>query len=187
MFEKIIELDKSLLIFINGLGSEQWDGFWLFATKQLNWTPFFLLILFLLFKHLGWKKGFFVLLFMPLVILLSDQFTNLIRVIFKRLRPINDSTISDQLRILIKPQSYSFTSGHATTSSCVTMFLILLLKNHSKLIYAMLIFPLIFAYSRLYLGVHFPIDIIAGICIGSTLGCLFYKLFLKLEVRFFSN
>ena len=62
MLDFFIQKDKELLIFLNNLGSEQWDPFWLLITKQLYWTPLFLLILYLIFKSFGFKKGGFVIL-----------------------------------------------------------------------------------------------------------------------------
>jgi undecaprenyl-diphosphatase len=185
MFKKIIQLDKELLIYLNNLGSDQWDPLWLFITHQFNWTPVFMVVLFLFFKYLGWKKSVFLLFFLAVFIAFSDQFTNMIRGVFERLRPNNDTTINEQLRTLINPQSYSFTSGHATTSTAVTFFAIQLLKKHTKYIYFFVLFPISFAYSRLYLGVHFPIDIIGGVSVGSLIGFTFVKIFRALETRFF--
>tara|TARA_B100000809_G_scaffold263627_1_gene317329 strand:+ start:14444 stop:15007 length:564 start_codon:yes stop_codon:yes gene_type:complete len=185
MFKKIIQLDKELLVYLNNLGSEEWDSFWLFITHQWNWAPVFIVILFLFFRFLGWKKGLFLLGFLAVFVAFSDQFTNLIRGVFERLRPNNDLTINDQLRTLINPQSYSFTSGHATTSTAVTVFAIQLLKKHTKYIYLFVLFPILFAYSRLYLGVHFPIDITGGAFVGSLIGFSFVLLFRFFETRLF--
>ncbi|MBL4905578.1 MAG: phosphatase PAP2 family protein [Flavobacteriaceae bacterium] len=176
MFETLIQKDRAILIYLNNLGSEQWDPFWLFITNQLNWAPLFVLIIYLIFKNFGWKKGGFLLLFLIVMVAFSDQFTNLIRGTFERLRPNNDNRVSHLLRTLIRPQSYSFTSGHATTSTAFSVFVWMLFKDKYKLMRLIFIFPLIFAYSRLYLGVHYPIDILTGATIGMCIGCGFYKL-----------
>lgn len=186
MFDILIQKDKQLLIYLNSLGSEQWDPFWLFITNQLNWAPLFLLIIFLIFKNLGWKKGGFLFLFLILMVAFSDQFTNLIRGVFERLRPNNDTSINSVLRTLIRPQSYSFTSGHATTSMTFSVFIFLLFKDRYKYIKYIFIFPLVFAYSRLYLGVHFPIDIVSGATVGSILGFTFFKIHALLQRKLFS-
>ncbi|WP_347175408.1 phosphatase PAP2 family protein [Polaribacter uvawellassae] len=176
MFDILIQKDKELLIYLNSLGSEQWDPFWLFITNQFNWAPLFLLIIFLIFKKFGWKKGGFIFFFVIVLIAFSDQFTNLIRVTFERLRPNNDTSINDVLRTLITPQSYSFTSGHATTSMTFSVFVYFLFKESYKYIKYIFIFPIFFAYSRLYLGVHFPIDILTGATIGTIIGFSAFKL-----------
>ena len=187
MFDSLIQKDKELLIYLHSLGNEQWDSVWLFITHQTNWIPLFAFIIFLIFKNFGWKKGGILLLTLIIMVAFSDQFTNLIRGTFERLRPNNDTSINHLLRRLINPQSYSFTSGHATTSTAFTVFIILLFRSKYKHIKWMLLFPIIFAYSRIYLGVHFPIDILIGFCVGTTIGWLFYNLFLLFEKRFLTS
>ena len=182
----IIQLDKELLIFLNNLGSEPWDGLWLAITNQLNWAPLFVFIIYLTIRSFGWKRGGFMVLFMILLVAFSDQFTNLIKNSTERLRPINDPEIKDMLRTLIQPQSYSFMSGHATTSTFFSVFVVLLLKEKYKYIYVLLFFPLIFAYSRLYLGVHFPIDVSVGILVGIFFANMYFFLFKKLDNKLFN-
>ncbi|MBE7652667.1 phosphatase PAP2 family protein [Tenacibaculum finnmarkense genomovar finnmarkense] len=185
--EDIIQKDQAFLIYLNNLGSEQWDWLWLAITNQFNWIPLFAFLIFLIFKHLGWKKAAFTLVFIAVLITFSDQFTNLIRRTFERLRPNNDPAIQDSLRRLINPQSYSFTSGHATTSTVVTVFLIMLLRKYVPAIKYLAVFPLIFAYSRLYLGVHFPIDILCGFINGMIIGFVSAKLYQFLSNKIFKE
>jgi undecaprenyl-diphosphatase len=182
----IIQLDKELLIFLNNLGSEPWDVLWLAITNQFNWAPLFVFIIYLTVKSFGWKRGGFMVLFMILLVAFSDQFTNLIKNSTERLRPINDPEIKDFLRTLIQPQSFSFMSGHATTSTFFSVFVVLLLKEKYKYIYLLLFFPLIFAYSRLYLGVHFPIDVSVGIIVGILFASMYFLLFKKLDNKLFN-
>jgi undecaprenyl-diphosphatase len=186
MFEKLIQLDKQLLIFLNNLGAPEWDPIWLYITKQFNWVPVFVVVLFLFFKFLGWKKGVFLLFFLAVLITFSDQFVNMIRAIFERLRPNNDPAIQNQLRTMINPQNFSFISGHATTSTVVAVFAVLTLKKYTKYIYLFFLFPLLFAYSRLYLGVHFPIDITIGVTVGAIFGTGAAKLFGYCTQRYFT-
>ncbi len=185
MLENILQQDRELLIFLNNLGSEQWDSFWLAITNQFNWTPLFLFIFFLVIKPFGWKRGGFVILSLIVLVAFSDQFTNLIKNYFERLRPNNNDEISGLLRHLLNPQSYSFISGHATTSTFFSVFIILVLKEKYKYIKFILLFPLFFAYSRLYLGVHFPLDIFCGILTGTLLANLYYLLFKKFDKKLF--
>lgn len=188
MFESIIQKDKELLIFLNNLGTEQWDPFWLFITNQLNWIPLFLFILFLVIQTFGWKRGGFIILSLILLVAFSDQFVNLIKNTTQRLRPNNNPDIKHFLRPFeYSPRGFSFISGHATTSTFFTVFVILLFKKKYKYIYFMLIFPLLFAYSRVYLGVHFPIDISVGALTGCILANLYFLVFKKLDTTFFSK
>lgn len=174
--DSIIEQDKQLLVYLNSLGSETWDGFWLLITNQFNWVPFFLFLFFLLFKAYGWKKGLLLMFLVALLVTFSDQFVNLIKDYFERLRPNNDPSINNIIRISIKPRSFSFVSGHSTTSFAVITFMILTLKKYYKYPFLLLFWPILFAYSRVYLGVHFPIDIFMGMLLGILEGYVFYKI-----------
>lgn len=183
MFDRITQIDKELLIFLNNLGSEQWDSFWLAITNQFNWSPLFALLLFLIFKKFGWKNGGLLLLFLILLITFSDQFTNFIKNTFERLRPCNTSEVIQYIRQFdYKPGGYSFYSGHAASSMTFTFFIILLLKRHVKYISFLILFPLLFGYSRIYLGVHYPLDIFAGYIAGLFFGYLFYLIQKKLKL-----
>ena len=185
MFEDILQKDQELLIYLNNLGSEFWDPIWLGITNQFYWTPLFVLIFYLTIKTFGWKKGLFTIVMMIILVALSDQFTNLVKNTVMRIRPNNDSLIKLSLKELLNPQSYSFYSGHAATSSVFTVFVILTLKKHLKYIWLMVFFPLVFSYSRLYLGVHYPIDILTGLLMGTLLGIVYYKLYIMLTQYYF--
>lgn len=187
MIESLLQRDTEILIFLNNLGSEQWDGFWLALTNQFHWSPLFALLLFLLFKKFGWKHSLLLLLFIAAMVAFSDQFTNFIKHSFERLRPCNTVGVVEKLRsFAYKPGGYSFYSGHASLSMTFTIFMILLLKKHYKYIWFLLIFPLFFGYSRIYLGVHYPLDIFTGYLAGIIWGILFYRLqtFLRITTRF---
>ena len=185
MLEKVLSLDKELFVFLNGLGSENFDFLWLMITKQFNWTPLFLLVFYLLQKKIGWKQLGILLLFIAGLILLSDQTANLFKNFFQRLRPCNDSEIKDIIRIVKDSNTFSFFSGHATSSMACTVLVFLLYKKHFKFPFLVFLFPLIFAYSRIYLGLHFPSDILTGYAFGATFGFLFYKLHQFLKPNYF--
>jgi len=183
LLDRLLQIDTELLIFLNNLGSEQWDSFWFFLTNQFSWSPLFAFLLFLMFKKFGWKNGVLLLLFLIVLITFSDQFTNLIKNTFERLRPCNTEGVIEQIRNFnYKPSSYSFYSGHAASSMTFSFFVILLLKSHFKYIWVLLLFPLLFGYSRIYLGVHYPLDIVSGYFAGIFFGYLFFLLQKKLKL-----
>lgn len=186
-FDRLIIADKELLVSLNAYGSEPWDAFWLFITNQFNWIPLFLVLFFLLIKSYGWKKGLLLIVVAALLVTFSDQFVNFIKNSVMRLRPNNDPEIMDIIRALKHPRGYSFVSGHSTTSFAVTTYMIFLLRKQFKYIRLLLIWPILFAYSRIYCGVHFPIDIILGMFLGVTIGFSFYKLSLFLTNKIFSK
>ena len=183
MLEKIIQFDKQALIYLNGLGSEQWDWLWLIITKQLNWAPVFILVFYLLQKKIGWKNFGYYVLFTAVMVLICDQTVNLFKYSFERLRPCNDLEIGEIIRRVKTSSSFSFFSGHATNSMASTVLTFLILKRYYKHAYLLFLFPLIFAYSRIYLGLHFPTDILTGYAFGACCGYIAYKLYAKYILR----
>ena len=125
MFETLLKFDKNMLVFLNGLGSDQWDSFWLYATKQFNWVPLFVVVLFLLLRYLGWKKWLFLLFFTALLIAFSDQFTNMIRVIFKRSatdqRPLSRRAFA-RFDSTSELQFYFWACNHIYSGGCLCHF-----------------------------------------------------------------
>lgn len=177
--EDIISYDKQLLVYLNNLGSESFDGVWLLITNQFYLAPIFLYIFYLLWKKIGWKNLWIVLLFIALIIMVCDQTTNLFKYTFQRLRPVNDLEIKESLRILISRKSFSFFSGHASNSMSTTLFIFLIFRKYYKYAFLLFLFPLIFAYSRIYLGLHFPTDILTGYFVGAIVGSFFYFIYKK--------
>lgn len=178
--DKIIQADKELMVALNGMGTESWDQFWLIATDQLSWIPLYLVFVFLIFKAFGWKKGLALVLLAALMVTFSDQFTVFLKDSFGRLRPNRDPAINQVIRILKNNSSFSFVSGHATTSMAVSLLMHLLLRKHYPYTWLFFIWPLMFAYSRVYIGVHFPLDVICGALLGMLIGYAFYRISLKL-------
>ncbi len=185
MVEKIVSLDTQLFIFLNGLGSETFDGFWLIVTKQTSWIPFFVLLLYSIFKKLGTKQTLYLLLFVAILVACSDQITNLFKYGFQRLRPCSNPTISTKIRIIQSSDTFSFFSGHAANTMAVATFLYLRFKKDFKYLGFLFLWPLIFAYSRIYLGLHYPLDIICGYLFGFTLGFLMFKLYQMAHKKYF--
>jgi undecaprenyl-diphosphatase len=185
MIEKILSLDTDLLIYLNNLGSTQYDGLWLMITNQLNWLPLFLLLLYLIFKKLGTKQSLFLLLFVALLITFTDQVTNLFKNGFQRHRPCDNPEVNSLIRVVQFRGSYSFFSGHAANSMAVVTFLYFNLNRYFKYFYILFLWPLIFAYSRIYLGLHYPVDILSGYLFGVFSGFIFFKLHEAIQKKYF--
>lgn len=176
LLNSILEKDRQFLIFLNNLGNENWDTFWLNITNKFAWIPLYLLILYLFYRYFGWKKMLFYLLLIVIIVAFTDQFVNFIKFSFGRLRPNNDESMIPYIRVVKNSGGFSFLSGHATNTMAVSTFVILSLRNYFKPIYFILLWPLLSAYSRVYLGVHYPIDIISGLILGLVIGRFFYSI-----------
>ncbi|CAL2088710.1 phosphatase PAP2 family protein [Tenacibaculum sp. 190524A02b] len=175
MLENILQKDRELLIALNNLGSESFDYFWLTITNQFTWIPLFATVLFFVFKKLGLKKGIFTLLFIVVLVAFSDQLTNFMKNTTERLRPCNAEELRGYLRqFSYKPGGYSFWSGHASLSTTFSVFIILIFYRSSKYILLLTVFPILFGYSRIYLGVHYPSDVLTGYISGILIGFIFY-------------
>ena len=185
MLERIKELDINLLVYLNSLGSATFDKFWLIITNQLNWTPLFLLMFYVIYKKIGGKQTLYVLLFIAILITFTDQTTNLFKHTFQRLRPCNNPDINSIIRVVQVRNSYSFFSGHAANTMAVATFLFLVLKRYFKYLGLLFLWPLIFAYSRIYLGLHYPGDILTGYFFGALFGFLIYLVYRKLKPQYF--
>ncbi len=185
MLEKIIYFDQHTFIFLNSLGSEKFDVLWLLITNQSNWTPFFATLLYFIHKKLGTKQTFILVLFILVLITISDQFTNLVKDTFQRLRPCSDPKINTLIRVVKSSETFSFFSGHAANTMAVATFLYFILKDKFKYFGLLFLWPLIFAYSRIYLGLHYPSDIICGYISGFILGLLMFKTYQITQKKYF--
>lgn len=182
--EQLIQYDKSLLLFLNGLGNANFDSFWLSITKPIYWTPLFLLFLFWVYKKYQLKGMLVILLVLGLGIAFSDQFANLFKYGFKRLRPCHDPELIHKMRLVTCGGQFGFYSAHASTSFFVATFLSVLLRKTQPLLpYLAFSWAVIFAYSRIYLGVHFPGDVFVGLLFGILWGSLFAYFAKKILMR----
>lgn len=177
MLQTLENWDVKLLIFLNALGTESTDSFWLFVTKIENWIWLYILFLFLFIKFYNRKQAVLLVLFTLLTFGISFAVKFFVKATVKRIRPNNEIDLSELIRVLQFPTDYSFFSGHASVSFAVATFMVLSLRKHSKWTYLFFIWPLLFSYSRIYVGVHYPSDILIGALVGLSLAFILYKVF----------
>lgn len=186
MIDKLLECDTELFLFLNNLGSSSWDTLWLIITDKLTFIPLYALLLFLLYKKFGAKSLFIFVVVVALMITFTDQMTNVFKRGFERPRPCGEADLIDHMRfIAVRCGKYGFFSGHSSNSMAAAVFAGLMLKPYLKnLIFILLFWSAVVAYSRIYVGVHYPLDIVCGLTFGAISGFLFYKLALYLLKRF---
>lgn len=192
MLEELVKLDTELFVYLNGLGTESWDGFWMFYTTKFNWIPFYGLLLYLMYKRINNTKVFlYTLLIIVLMVTFTDQITNLFkRILVMRLRPCYNPEIENIIR-LVKSTcggKHGYFSGHASNSMAVAVFTSLMLRAKFKYIPYLLVFWAIgMGYSRIYVGVHYPLDVLSGMLFGAFSGFLFYKLYKFVTLKMVTN
>ncbi|WP_411031461.1 phosphatase PAP2 family protein [Spongiimicrobium sp. 3-5] len=181
MWETLLQYDKELFLFLNSLGNSTWDGFWMFVTGKWSSIPLYLGLLILSYKFLGPKKCIVLLIALALLITSTDQLANFFKYGVQRLRPCHDAEVSSLMR-LVKSSCggrYGFFSAHAANSFAAAFFFTYLLRHKYQYIGIFLIIWAIFvSYSRIYIGVHYPLDIVTGMLIGLILSWLFAKLYI---------
>lgn len=188
MLDQLVQFDTELFIYLNSLGSETWDQFWLIYTTKFNWIPFYALLGYLMYKRLNTKMFVLTLLVIILMISFTDQISNLFKnYLVKRPRPCYVPEIMEVMR-LVKSWcggQHGYFSGHASNSMAIAVFAGLVLRNRYKyLIYILIVWSFLMGYSRIYIGVHYPLDVLSGFIFGALSGFGFYKLEKYLQTRF---
>ncbi len=172
--EEIILEDKQAMIFLNNLGSSTFDPFWILVSEKWFWIPLYVIFLYFLYKNFNKKSLFYILLFVALGITASDQIANIFKFGFERLRPCHDPSLEGLLREVKCGGKFGFYSAHSSNSFFVATYLTMLLgKKIKQLPYFLFVWAAIVAYSRVYLGMHFPGDIIIGAMMGILLALFF--------------
>jgi undecaprenyl-diphosphatase len=177
----LLDFDHRLFLYFNSKGNESFDFFWLLITnKFFNLLIYFFACL-LIFKKTNFRYFIFLTIWVSILILVSDQTSNFFKLYFKRLRPCHNDEFLFLSR-LVKSSCgglYSFFSAHASNSfSLATIFFFLFKKHFLKGYWFFIITASLISYSRIYLGVHFPIDIFVGSIFGFVYGFVFYKIWI---------
>lgn len=176
MLKDLLFYDNKIVIFLNSLGSKPFDGFWLMVTNSVSWYWLFVFTAYLIFKSYATKKAIKLILIGVLACVVTLILVEFIKRNVARFRPIDNHEIKHLLRIVTKAENYSFVSGHSAFSMTFAYYFFKILQNKVRGIVFIFIFPLLFAYSRLYLGVHFLTDILSGFFLGCIIAYLSYSI-----------
>lgn len=187
MLESLVQHDKELFLFLNNLGNPTWDAFWLFITNKWSSIPLYAVLLFLAYKNLGARKTVILVLTIVIMITTTDQLANFFKFGVHRLRPCHDSEVSPFMR-LVKEYcggQFGYFSAHAANSMAVAFFFTYILREKYGYIGIFLVlWAVMIGYSRIYIGVHFPLDVVTGMFVGLVFGWIFVKLFIFVQQKY---
>ena len=176
----ITNLDTELFLFLNGLHTAWLDPVMTFISGKITWLPFYLVLLFLVIKNYK-KQSILIIIGIILLIVCSDQISSSVfKPIFERPRPCHNEAIKD---LVYLPTghcggAYGFISSHACNTFALAVFITNILKSHYRKIgYVMYIWAGLVAYSRIYMGVHYPGDVLVGAAVGALLGFAIAKIY----------
>ncbi len=186
MIETIESLDRDLFLFLNGLHHPALDQAMYYMTDDKFWIPFFLLLLWMIFKAYNWKVMLWSLFAVAIIITLADRISvDLFKNVFLRYRPSHNLELADLVHTVngYRGGQYGFVSSHAANSAGVATFIFLLLRQaFAKWAWIVIAWALLFTYTRIYLGVHYPADVICGGLLGVGIGYGVYLAFQKLII-----
>jgi undecaprenyl-diphosphatase len=179
MIDSLKLIDKTILLAINSFHSSFLDVVMFYLSEIWIFTPFFIYLIYLIYKKIGIKKTSILIVFVAILITLCDQTATVTKKSVKRFRPTHNIEIKDNLLIVknYRGGTYGFFSGHAANTFGIAMFLFLLFNKQTKASrFVFFIWAALVSYSRMYLGVHYPSDIFVGMLVGLFFGFVVYQL-----------
>ncbi|MDG2164299.1 MAG: phosphatase PAP2 family protein [Flavobacteriales bacterium] len=206
MLNSIIKWDQEVFLLLNGAGSEMYDAFWIFVSSTKSAIPLFLLIIFLLFKKHGTSFWQGLVLILVVVSLADLSSVHCFKNVFMRLRPSHDPELADQIRLLVsKGGLYGFVSSHAANFFALATISSILLSNCKPVLlpfpilgqyfivkinivtylpYILFSWATLVAYSRIYVGKHYLLDVIGGALLGFVVAKEIWHLVKKIKEKY---
>jgi len=177
MIEYLEHLDIQLFLYLNQFQSDFWAKVMLFFSEKLVWIPLYAGVLVFLIKKYGWRHTLVLLAFFGILILASDQISSLLKQNTHRLRPCHEPRIAEFAHFVKKASGkFGFVSGHAANAFAFALFSLLLFRNRYFSV-GILLWASAVAYSRVYIGVHFPGDVLGGAILGLSFAVILHKLY----------
>ncbi len=195
----IWDIDRELMLAVNGSWGAGWDGFWWLVTQPWFWVPLFVATIWMMYKQFGLRGMLIALGFVVLALALADQTANFFKTHTPKFRPsrtllpwgdegVPYNTLIHTVKSLFTGQNYiggnfGTVSGHAATSMAIGLTAAGILRRR-WLTFAMVAYVALTSFSRLYLGVHFPLDILFGLTAGALIGFLMLRLWRFVKNRY---
>ena len=179
MIQFLAELDKEIFLFLNSFHSPFWDKIMWWVSLKYVWVPLYSAVLFFIFYLRHYKTAIVALLSLILLVTLTDQTSvHLFKQVFERLRPCHNPDIGHLVHIVNDKcgGQFGFVSSHAANTFGFATFTSLFFRNRYFSVFIVL-WAAIVSYSRIYLGVHFPGDIIGGMLLGIVSGTIVYRVY----------
>lgn len=177
MIDQLIEYDKELLRYLNGFHASWLDPAMLVLTETITWLPLYLFLVYLIIKQYK-KDSWIILLGIAITILLADQITaSIMKPYFARLRPSREPTLEGLIHLVdgYTGGQFGFASSHAANTFGTATFFYLLFGSTKRWIIGLFVWAVFMTYTRIYLGVHYPGDIIVGATVGMICGWVGFK------------
>lgn len=181
--EYISSLDTELFFFINNLHTPWLDVVMFYISKTVAWLPLYAFLLYLIATQFG-KKSWIPMLCIALCIICTDQITSsVLKPAFERLRPSHEPALQGKVHIVkeYKGGKFGFASSHAANTFGIAIFVFLLLRKDFRWMESLFVWAFVVSYTRIYLGVHYPGDILAGALVGLFFGWLIFKINLYIQ------
>jgi undecaprenyl-diphosphatase len=181
---RINEIDSTLFLLLNSMHNHFFDYVMYWASNRWIWIPFYAWMLYRIYKLFG-KKTITIVVLTALLITASDQLSsNAIKNVVQRIRPCHEAALQGKVHLVNNycGGQFGFVSSHAANCFALLAFLFLLVRSRDKLLLLLLAaWAIVVSYSRIYLGVHYPGDVLGGAVLGIILGILFSIIYFKFE------
>jgi undecaprenyl-diphosphatase len=185
---KLIELDRQLFLFLNSLHGTWADQPMYYISSEWLWIPLYGFFIYLIIKKLK-SKAWLSIISIIIAVVISDQVSTQIKKGVQRFRPTHDLVLSEKVHTVNNylGGNYGFVSSHASNTFCVALLVTLVLETSVFSTFLIFIWAFLVSYSRIYLGVHFPLDIIFGAILGMFIAFLLFLLIKRYKNNFFSE
>jgi undecaprenyl-diphosphatase len=169
--DALIRQDQQFFLWLNGMHSPLMDTLMYWITYKYTWIPMYLVLVTLTLRE-DRKKGLFILLTVLIAVIIADKITSgLMKPYYMRFRPCHEPALQGFVHQVTDCGGlYGFASSHASTSFALAITWFVLLKNRARYMWLIFVWAAIYSYSRVYVGVHYPGDILIGAFVGLASG-----------------